>query len=261
MACHAAFGLARKLRAFRRIVKIFISYSSADRSWATEIQLALVGSAHQVFFDKEDLPAGGDFHARIRAEVNDCELFVFLISPHSVSAGSYTLTELKQARRRWPHPKEHVLPVMIVPTPLAQVPEYLRAVTILEPEGSVAAEVAAEVEARQEPAAGSRPAGAAIAGSWRDLNNPNSGSRITQDGTSFRFNGWGVLPNGVSFESSGSGTVNGNDIVSTYQARYQNGWTSSGQCRGTVSPDGSRMTLTCTDTILGTFVSSGARDS
>jgi hypothetical protein len=98
-----------------------------------------------------------------------------------------------------------------------------------------------------------------IAGSWRDPNNSANGSRITQEGNSFQFNSWGVLPPGIRFESTGSGTITGQDIENTYITRYQNGWIASGSCSGAVSRDGSRMTLTCTDNVLGTFVISGVR--
>ncbi len=99
-----------------------------------------------------------------------------------------------------------------------------------------------------------------IAGHWRDPNMPGNGSRITQVGNSFQFTGWGVLPQGIPYESSGSGTVNGQNITSTYTARYRNGLVSSGNCWGTVSPDGLRMTITCQDSLLGTFVSSDVRE-
>jgi hypothetical protein len=98
-----------------------------------------------------------------------------------------------------------------------------------------------------------------IAGSWRDPNNPDNGSRITQAGKSFQFDGWGVLPQGIPFESTGSGTVTGQDIESTYTTRYQNGWVARGNCSGAVSRDGSQITSTCTDNVLGTFVLSGVR--
>ena len=67
-------------------------------------------------------------------------------SPGSVSRGRYTLTELGFARNKWPNPSNRVLQVMIAPTPLDQVPIYLKAVTILEPQGSAAAETRAAVE-------------------------------------------------------------------------------------------------------------------
>jgi hypothetical protein len=241
-------------------MKIFLSHASEDRSLAREIQLALLGSGHQVFFDAESLPAGGDYHTRIRGEVNGSDLFIFLISPHSLSSGKYTLSELKYAQRKWPHPREHVLPVMIKSVPFEQINEYLKAVTILEPVGNIAAEVAAEVAAKEELKSISPPSVPSIAGSWRDPNVPSNGSRITQEGNSFQFNGWGVLPNGIPFMSSGSGTVTGLNITTTYTTRYQNGWVSNGQCMGTASLDGSRMTLTCTDNILGTFVSLWVRE-
>jgi hypothetical protein len=98
-----------------------------------------------------------------------------------------------------------------------------------------------------------------IAGTWRDVNYPTNGSRIVQEGNSFQFNGWGVLPQGIGFESVGAGTITGQSVTTTYTARYQDGSTSSGSCSGTVSGDGSRMTSTCTDSELGTFVSSGQR--
>ena len=79
-------------------MKIFLSYASEDRPQAEEIQLALAGAGHEVFFDRESLPAGGDYHARIKASVDDAELFVFLISPDSVAGGGYALTEMGYAR-------------------------------------------------------------------------------------------------------------------------------------------------------------------
>jgi len=130
-------------------MQIFVSYSSKDRARAEEIALALEGVGHDVFFDRTDLEGGDDYHAVIRDRVRDADRFVFLITPASVREGAYTLTELRMAREKWAHPKNRVLPVMLEPTPLPDVPAYLRGVTILEPEGNVAAEVAAQL-ARQQ---------------------------------------------------------------------------------------------------------------
>ncbi len=128
-------------------MKVFLSYASEDRPQAEEIQLALAGAGHEVFFDRESLPAGGDYHARIKASVDGADLFVFLISPDSVAGGGYALTEMGYARSRWPHPKGHVLPVLVRPTPFPTVPAYLKSVTVLEPSGNVAAEVVAAAAA------------------------------------------------------------------------------------------------------------------
>ena len=126
-------------------MKIFLSYATEDRALAEEVQLALIGAGHDVFFDRQSLPAGGDYHARIKASVDAADLFVFLISNDSVAAGGYALTEMGYARSRWPHPKERVLPVLVRPTPFADIPAYLKSVTVLEPGGNTAAEVVTAV--------------------------------------------------------------------------------------------------------------------
>jgi hypothetical protein len=124
-------------------MKVFLSYASEDRVLAEDIQLALAGAGHEVFFDRQSLPAGGDYHERIRTAVAGADLFVFLISPDSVDAGGYALTEMGYARDKWAHPKGRVLPVMVRATPFTSIPAYLKSVTLLEPRGNAAAEVVA----------------------------------------------------------------------------------------------------------------------
>ena len=132
-------------------MKIFLSYPSDCRDVAEQIYLALAASRHKVFFDRDILTAGYDYHTRLRAALEDSDALVFLISPKSVAAGSYSLTELKFARQKWSDPHRRVLPVMIEPVSYAQIPNYLQAVTILEPEGNVAAEVVAALEEWHAP--------------------------------------------------------------------------------------------------------------
>lgn len=127
-------------------MQIFISYASEEATLADEIQLVLVGAGHKVFFDRADLPPGSDYNTRIREAIAASDIMVFLISPHSMEPGSYTLTELKFAREKWRHPANRVLPVMTETTDLKIVPPFLRVTTYLVPEGNVVAEVAAEVE-------------------------------------------------------------------------------------------------------------------
>jgi tetratricopeptide (TPR) repeat protein len=97
------------------------------------------------------LPAGESFDARIRSAIEESDLFIFLISRESVAQGRYTLTELKFAEQKWGHPGGHVLPVLIEPTPMEAIPAFLRAVTILQPRGNLAAEVTAEVDRMTQP--------------------------------------------------------------------------------------------------------------
>ncbi len=126
-------------------MKIFLSYASEQSELAKEIALALRAEDHTVFFDRSSLTPSESYNAEIREAIEESHLFVFLISPHSVSAGRYTLTELEFAEHKWPKPWGQVLPVMTMSTPKASIPVYLRSATILQPSGNIAATVAAAV--------------------------------------------------------------------------------------------------------------------
>ena len=80
---------------------------------AEQIALALRGRDHQVFFDRDSLTVSAEFHQRIQQTIDESEFLIFLISAAPVQRGSYALTELKAARQKWPHPKDHVLPVVV----------------------------------------------------------------------------------------------------------------------------------------------------
>lgn len=127
-------------------MKIFLSYASEQQAAAESIQLGLVESGHEVFFDRESLAAGAHYLTRIAAEVQACDLLLFLVSPESVATGRYTLSELDLARRKWPHPSGHLLPVLVAPTPMASIPPYLLAVTLLKPRGNLVADIVHAVQ-------------------------------------------------------------------------------------------------------------------
>jgi hypothetical protein len=127
-------------------MKIFLSYASEDRSAAEAIAFSLRDRGYDVFLDRDGLRVGEGFDKSIEQAVNKSNIFIFLISPDSVAEGRYTLTELTFARQKWPSPSGHVLPVRVRATPRDQIPSYLKAVTILEPDGNVAAETSAKID-------------------------------------------------------------------------------------------------------------------
>ena len=127
-------------------MQIFLSFPSELESAADEIAQSLRNCDYDVFFSHDDLPPGDSFDMRVETAISKSDFMVFLISPESVTRGRYTLTEMGFARTKWPNPSKRVLPVMAVPTPLENVPSYLKAVTILEPEGNMAAETRAAVD-------------------------------------------------------------------------------------------------------------------
>ncbi len=128
------------------MARIFLSYPSELRDDADTLNLSLTGRGHTVFFDKDSLPKGDTYEQQIERAVKRSTLIIFLVSPNAFEQGRYTLTELQIARRQWPSPGGRVLPVVVRPTQMADIPTYLKAVTVLEPSGSVSAEVASTVD-------------------------------------------------------------------------------------------------------------------
>ena len=112
-------------------MNIFLSYATEDRPVAATLNRALMEQGHDVFFDREDLPAGEEFHIRIRRAIEESDLFVFLISDHSVNPGSYTLSELAIVERAWKRVSGRLLPVMLGTVPFDQLPPLVRAITVL----------------------------------------------------------------------------------------------------------------------------------
>ncbi len=128
-------------------MKVFLSYASEDRKIAAALNRALLEQGHDVFFDRDDLPVGEEFHVRIRRAIEDADLFVFLASEYALDAGSYTLSELQIVERAWKRLSGRVLPVVLAALPLERLPLALRTVTVLQPDGDVVASAADAVHA------------------------------------------------------------------------------------------------------------------
>lgn len=134
-------------------MNVFLSYPSARRDFAERLKLGLEAEGHEVFFDRDDLLAGEAFHEAIRQAVAKADLFIFVVTPESLRLESYARAELALAQSKWPRPAGHVLPVVLAPVDMAQMPPYLMAVTLLEPKGdAVATTLAAVARLNRSPA-------------------------------------------------------------------------------------------------------------
>ena len=122
-------------------MRIFISYASQDREPANSIYLALRDQGQRAFFDRTDLPAGDEYHNRIRKAIQKSHLFIFLLSPNALDADSYTLEELSIAEKAG----VKLLPVVLREPAMDQIPASIKNVTFHRPAGNLAASVAAEV--------------------------------------------------------------------------------------------------------------------
>lgn len=122
-------------------MRIFISYSSEQFDTAKRLDLGLLNSGNDVFFDRDDLPPGASYDDRIRTAIQNSHLFIFLISKDSLRKGAYALSELSMAEKRWLQPSGKILPVLFDDTPIDTLPAYLRSVSVLVPTGDLVADV------------------------------------------------------------------------------------------------------------------------
>jgi hypothetical protein len=83
-------------------MRVFLSYASDQRAIAEPVALSLRGRDHTVFFDKNDLPPGGNYEERIKAAVRASDAFVFLISPDQVCSGKVAEPEKSRVARHDP---------------------------------------------------------------------------------------------------------------------------------------------------------------
>jgi hypothetical protein len=122
-------------------MRIFVSYASEQRALAETMIARLAAQGHAVTAGSQLLAPGDEFDGRIRSAIRRASIFIFLISPESLSPGRYTLTEVGYARAKWRNPVGHVLPVVVSQVATKSVHPYLGAITWLEPEGNMVAAV------------------------------------------------------------------------------------------------------------------------
>ncbi len=134
----------------------------------------------------------------------------------------------------------------------AKKAEALRKVVTEQPARRVPAETADAGRVSTPPPQSSRDTVAQlnVGGRWRD--NWGVVYTISQDGSAMRVVAEGPSCRGGYFRSTGSGKVTGNSFETTYQSTLP----SRGECFGTISASGTRMTSTCRDTVCGQIASS-----
>ena len=130
---------------------IFVSYASEYRDIAERLTIGLKQDNHDVFFDRNKLEPGLSYDQKIRKAINKVDLFIFLVSPESVSKKSYALTELAIAHDRWDIPDNKILPVMVKDTDWDMLPPYISSISVLQAEGNLVAEVLDRVEKISKP--------------------------------------------------------------------------------------------------------------
>ena len=106
---------------------IFISYAHADEpakpriQWLTFVMKYLRPAVKQgefeVWTDRE-LEGGANWEERIERNLYDCDIFILLVSPNSISSNYIVDKEIRIARERLAAGDDlHVYPLVIEPTP------------------------------------------------------------------------------------------------------------------------------------------------
>ena len=121
---------------------VFRSYAREDAPAARRIAEALRSSGVEVWFDESELRGGDAWDAKIRRQINDCTLFLPLISAHTQERGKgYFRLEWKLAVEQTHLMAEgmaFLLPVVLDGTPESGAivpPEFLRVQWTRLPEG------------------------------------------------------------------------------------------------------------------------------
>jgi hypothetical protein len=88
-------------------VKVFISYSRADKAFASDLVLGLAACGFAPYIDRADIAAGEDWEKRLSGLIAEADTIVCVISPDSVSSQhcSWELGESQRLAKR-------VLPVV-----------------------------------------------------------------------------------------------------------------------------------------------------
>jgi TIR domain len=113
---------------------VFLSYASEDLERAIKIRDALEHAGVDVWFDKQELQPGDDYEAKIRKNIDQCSLFVPVISRHTLTLEPrFFRLEWAQALKvaeQMPPQRRFISPVAVDDTPASDdgMPELFRKV-------------------------------------------------------------------------------------------------------------------------------------
>ena len=128
-------------------MRIFISHAREQGDLAHEMSIKLRDEGHTTFVSTTSLRPGEPFERSIRSALRRSHLLIFLISPESMTPGRFPLSEVELFEKVHPQPANHVLPVSIGNGfPVARLPAYLRAASVLTSQGDPVPLVLARVD-------------------------------------------------------------------------------------------------------------------
>lgn len=112
-------------------LKVFLSYSRRDMTFADEFVAALEGAGISVTIDRRDLPYGEEWQAELADFIRASDTVVWLVSPDSIGSRwcNWELGEVTRLSKR-------LVPVRIRPVDPAALPEAVGRIHLLPAEGT-----------------------------------------------------------------------------------------------------------------------------
>jgi hypothetical protein len=88
-------------------IKVFISYSRADKAFASDLVLGLAACGFAPYIDRQDIAAGEDWERRLAGLITEADSVVYVISPDSLGSENCA-EEFRQALKL----QKRILPVV-----------------------------------------------------------------------------------------------------------------------------------------------------
>ncbi len=102
-------------------IKVFISYSRADKAFANELVLGLAACGFAPYIDRQDIAPGEEWEKRLAGLISEADSIVYIVSPDSLSSENCAI-ELRQAIAL----RKRILPVVWRPFDDALAPPEMK---------------------------------------------------------------------------------------------------------------------------------------
>lgn len=102
-------------------IKVFISYSRADKAFASELVLGLAACGFAPYIDRQDIAPGEEWEKRLAGLISEADSIAYIVSPDSLASENCAI-ELRQAIEL----RKRILPVVWRPFDDAQAPPEMK---------------------------------------------------------------------------------------------------------------------------------------
>ncbi|MEW5767961.1 MAG: toll/interleukin-1 receptor domain-containing protein [bacterium] len=111
----------------KQVLRIFLSYTTADRTYAHKLYSLLSQRPNLRIFTTEMFSAGEDWESKLKDRLSQCDIFMVLLSSNSVDS-KWVLHELGAA---WALDKP-IIPIVTYPELISKIPLTLGGIRFVE---------------------------------------------------------------------------------------------------------------------------------